>query len=214
VRGAVWALLGLALGLRAVPRARRRIAALRVSGTVFGHGNVAASPIAVPFLATACAATAWRFADLHEGDLAMAARAVLVSAAAILTLVDIDTHVIPRGSVTWAAVLSFPLLGMAAVVDEGSVAGVAAGALVMWALLWVLAVVSRGDLGGGDVSLGFLLGGHLGLLDLWDVPRALFAAFMLGGVWAIGLLVTGRGRRTRFAFGPFLIVGALVVLLR
>jgi leader peptidase (prepilin peptidase)/N-methyltransferase len=214
VRGAVWALLGLALGMRAVPRARRRIASLRVSGTVFGHGNAAASAVAVPLLAATCAALLWRAAAVHEGDLAMAARAVLVSAAAILTLVDIDTHVIPRGSVTWAAMLSFPLLGMSAVVDEGSVAGVAAGALAMWALLWMLAVVSRGDLGGGDVSLGFLLGGHLGLLDLWDVPRALLAAFLLGGVWAVGLLVTGRSRRTRFAFGPFLIVGALAVLLR
>ncbi len=214
MRGAVWALLGLALGMRAVPRARRRIASLRVSGTVFGHGNAAASPVAVPLLAATCAALLWRAAAVHEGDLAMAARAVLVSAATILTLVDIDTHVIPRGSVTWAAVLSFPLLGMSAVVDEGSVVGVAAGALTMWVLLWMLAVVSRGDLGGGDVSLGFLLGGHLGLLDLWDVPRALLAAFLLGGVWAVGLLVTGRSRRTRFAFGPFLIVGALAVLLR
>lgn len=214
MRGAVWALLGLALGLRAVPRARRRVSSLRASGTVFGRGEAATSAVAVPIAALACAVVLWRFTAIHDGDLAMVARAVLVSAMAILTLVDIDTHVIPRGTVTWATVLSFPLLGMSAVVDEGSVVGIAAGALSMWALLWLLAIVSRGDLGGGDVSLGFLLGGHLGLLDPWDVPRALLAAFVLGGVWAVGLLATGRGRRTRFAFGPFLIVGALVVLLR
>ena len=214
MRGAVWALLGLALGLRAVPRARRRIASLRASGTVFGRGDATTSAVAVPLAALACAGVLWRFTEIHDGDLAMAARAVLVSAAAVLTFVDIDTHVIPRVTVTLAGVFSFPLLGMSALLDEGSVAGIVVGALAMWALLWLMAALSRGDLGGGDVSLGFLLGGHLGLLDPWDVPRALFAAFVLGGVWAVGLLATGRGRRTRFAFGPFLIVGALVVLLR
>lgn len=214
MRSTVWALLGVALGLRSVPRARRRVAALRLSGTVFGHGTATTSGWAVPLMTLVCAGVMWRFTIVHEGDMVMVARAVLVSTAAILTLVDIDTHVIPRGSVTWAGVLSFPLLGVSAVTDEGSVVGIVVGALGMWVLLRILAVMSRGDLGGGDVSLGFLLGGHLGFLDLWDVPRALFVAFILGGVWAVALLIGGRSRRTRFAFGPFLIVGALVVLLR
>jgi leader peptidase (prepilin peptidase)/N-methyltransferase len=43
----------------------------------------------------------------------------------------------------------------------------------------------------------------------------LIAAFFVGGLFAVALLVTRKANRnTHFAFGPFLIVGTLVAVLR
>lgn len=214
MRDLVWALLGLAVGVRSVPVSRRRIARLRASGSTFGSGRATESPLVVPVMAALCAVAGWQLAVRHDGDWTVAAHTVLLAACATLTLVDIDTHVLPRGIVVGATLVSFPLLLVAAIVDDGSFAGVLFGAFVMWALFSLLAVLSRGDLGGGDVTLAFLLGGHLGLVDLVDVARATGLSFVLAGLFALALLATGRGRRTRFAFGPFLVVGSLVLVVR
>ena len=42
----------------------------------------------------------------------------------------------------------------------------------------------------------------------------LFGGFLLGGLWGIALLATGRaGRRSAIPFGPFMLLGALVAVL-
>jgi leader peptidase (prepilin peptidase)/N-methyltransferase len=41
----------------------------------------------------------------------------------------------------------------------------------------------------------------------------LASGFILGGIWALALIVTGKANRSsRIAFGPFLCVGAVVTL--
>jgi len=60
-----------------------------------------------------------------------------------------------------------------------------------------------------------LLGMYLGWISYEALVVGLVTAFMVGGVFALLLLITRRANRaTRFAFGPFLIVGALVAVLR
>jgi leader peptidase (prepilin peptidase)/N-methyltransferase len=85
----------------------------------------------------------------------------------------------------------------------------------MWALLFLVRVLSRGDMGGGDVSLGACLGLYLGWASSTAVFVALLASFVVGGGVALTLLTLGKADgKTHFPFGPCLIVGSLVAVLR
>lgn len=77
--------------------------------------------------------------------------------------------------------------------------------------LYLLRLVSRGGMGGGDVKLAFCLGMWLGMEG---VVLALFLAFFSGGVVAFCLLLFGRRKRdARIAFAPFLALGAASAML-
>jgi prepilin signal peptidase PulO-like enzyme (type II secretory pathway) len=39
---------------------------------------------------------------------------------------------------------------------------------------------------------------------------AIVAGIIIGGVMAVGLLLSGRGRKTTFAYGPALAIGGVV----
>ena len=133
-----------------------------------------------------------------------------------LAIIDIDTHLLPRRIVYRTIALALPLLIVAAIFDDaGSVIGMFIGGFSLWVFLRVCEVLSRGGIGGGDVALAGLLGMYLGWLSYEAVVVAVLAAFVLGGVFAAILLVLRRANRgTRIAFGPFLIAGALIAVLR
>jgi leader peptidase (prepilin peptidase)/N-methyltransferase len=64
-------------------------------------------------------------------------------------------------------------------------------------------------MGLGDVKLAGVLGIALGWVGWGAVVVGGFAAFLLGGVFGIALMVTRRaGRRTGIPFGPWMILGA------
>jgi len=79
-----------------------------------------------------------------------------------------------------------------------SLLGIAAGG----GLPFIVIVLSRGGMGGGDIRLGALIGAFLG----WQLALlSFFMAVVLGGVAATALLIAGRkGRKDRIPFGPFL----------
>ena len=84
----------------------------------------------------------------------------------------------------------------------------AAGAFVVLA---VLAILGRGALGGGDVKMMAALGLWFGVNGI--ITTACIG-FIVGGVAAvIFLLLKIHGRKDYFAFGPFLIIGAVVAWL-
>ncbi len=78
------------------------------------------------------------------------------------------------------------------------------------AFLLVLAFISRGGMGGGDIKFAAVIGLFLG----W--PNGLFAIFlgcMLAGLVGIVLLLTRiKGRKDAIPFGPFLCAGALATI--
>jgi len=126
--------------------------------------------------------------------------AVLVA----VTFIDIDHMLILNRVVLPAAAL-----GLAASVAltpsrwwEYLVAG--SGAALF---LFVVALLWPGGMGLGDVKLALLLGFVLGV----EVIVAMFAAFLVGGLVGIGLLVVGkRSRKDRIPFGPFLALGGII----
>jgi len=77
--------------------------------------------------------------------------------------------------------------------------------------IWLIYFLSKEKaMGLGDVYLaailGFLLGWQKGFL-------ALYLAFVLGGIIGLFLILFGRKKlKSKIAFGPFLVIGALVML--
>ncbi|KKQ37679.1 MAG: Type 4 prepilin-like protein leader peptide-processing enzyme PilD [Candidatus Roizmanbacteria bacterium GW2011_GWA2_37_7] len=84
------------------------------------------------------------------------------------------------------------------------------GVAVMAPLLAVFLLTKGRGMGFGDVKLTFVIGVILGMVSGY---LALYIGFVSGGIIGALLLVTKRGKRkTKIAFGPFLILGFYVML--
>jgi len=147
---------------------------------------------------------AWRWFGLSLGAL----RAWLFALIMVIVLfVDLDHRIIPN-PVTYPG-LALGLLLALPTGPRGFLAS-AVAALGAGLLFFLIAVVSRGGMGGGDVKLAAVMGAFLG----WPVIAAgLFISFTLGGLVGLALLASGRRRRKDpVPFGPFLAVGGLAAL--
>ena len=216
MRFIIWAVVGLLSGWRAFVLAQRDVVRLRATGETYGSGRVTEFD-GLSFVVALTSASLWGQSALRfENDITVLAMGLLSVIGLRLLLIDVDTHLLPSGIVYRTIAIAVPLLTIAAFEDSyGSVGGMVLGALIMWCAMKVLEVLSRGDLGGGDVTLSLLLGLYLGWLSLESIATALVFAFASAGLFAVLLLVLRRaGRRTHIAFGPFLIAGTLFAVLR
>jgi len=91
------------------------------------------------------------------------------------------------------------------------VANAALGGAVGFVILFLIAIVSRGGMGWGDVKLAALIGLATGF------PLVFFSLIMgaiLGGIVAVALVIAKkRNRRETIPFGPFLALAAMITLL-
>jgi len=137
---------------------------------------------------------------------------------AALAHVDLDVHRLPDLIVLPSYPISFVLLLVPTLVTgQGGllVRAVLAG-LALFTLYLVLALVSPGGggLGFGDVKLAGVLGLFLGWVGWSPVVVSVMAAFLIGGLLALTLLLLRRASRSsHIAFGPAMILGAWVALL-
>lgn len=85
------------------------------------------------------------------------------------------------------------------------------GGLVLSSLLFVLIIlVSKGGMGGGDVTLIGSLGFILGIKNIF---LTIFLSFILGAIISIILLVTKiREKKDPIPFGPFIILGFFITV--
>lgn len=82
------------------------------------------------------------------------------------------------------------------------------GAFCVSVPMLLIALISEGGFGGGDIKLMAAGGMFLGR-DI--IVFAAVTAVFLGGAYCLFLLASGRaGRRTGFAFGPFLCAGMVI----
>lgn len=85
------------------------------------------------------------------------------------------------------------------------------GGLVLSSLLFVLIIlVSKGGMGGGDVTLIGSLGFILGIKNIF---LTIFLSFILGAIISVILLITKiKGKKDPIPFGPFIILGFFITL--
>lgn len=82
------------------------------------------------------------------------------------------------------------------------------GAVVGFGILYIIAVVSKGGMGGGDIKLFFVIGLVLGTVQ---TLLTLFLAALIGSI--IGILILkkkGQGRKTPVPFGPSIAIAAII----
>jgi prepilin signal peptidase PulO-like enzyme (type II secretory pathway) len=126
----------------------------------------------------------------------------LLGALGAIVVVDLTTRLIPD-TLTLPGIV-YGLLLAAGVAGGPSLAQAGLGALVGGGALLLLAIVSRGGVGGGDIKLVAMLGAAMG----WEGALIAFAlSQLLGGVVALGLLVAGLAHRRKV-----LPIGAIIAL--
>jgi leader peptidase (prepilin peptidase) / N-methyltransferase len=136
-------------------------------------------------------------------------------AAAALTVIDVEHHRLPNRIVYPTYAAGLVLLGVAAAVDADGGAylrGLVAMA-VLCGLFLLLALLSPGALGLGDVKLAGLLGLYLGYLGAGRLALGMAVGVASGAVAALALLAARRvGWRSELAYGPALLAGSVVAV--
>jgi leader peptidase (prepilin peptidase)/N-methyltransferase len=142
---------------------------------------------------------------------ALAAYCALFAGLAAASVVDARLGIVPRSILypTFAA-MAVGLAAASAVdshwrpLGEAAIGGAAAFA-VFFALWWFF---PRG-LGYGDVRLAGVMGAGLGWIGFGEIYVGFLAGFLAGTVVGLAVMARqGTGRKTRFAFGPALSIGA------
>jgi leader peptidase (prepilin peptidase)/N-methyltransferase len=170
-------------------------------------------PIRYPLVELAAgllaAAAALRFGP---GGTALAA-AGLGLTLLVLTRIDIE-HLLLPDAITlpglWAGLLVN--LGGAFTDLRSAVIGAMAGYLTLWLVYHLFKwLTGKEGMGYGDFKLLALLGAWLG----WQaLPACILIASLVGTVYAVGVILTGRGERQQpFPFGPFLAVAGWINLM-
>ncbi len=129
-----------------------------------------------------------------------------------LAAVDVSVNRLPDVLTLPLAVGTALLLGMAALFPHsgGDWPRALLGALVLSGAYGLLFLINRRGMGFGDVKLALALGAALGWYGWGVLFAGTFLGFLLGALYGVSLLVTGRAdRRTAMAFGPFMVLGAL-----
>lgn len=177
-----------------------------------------AAPISAryPLVEAGTAALFAAAAALLGPSWALPAVLYLAAVAVALALIDLDVHRLPDALVLPAYPVGAALLALASWhpggdADWGALGRAAVGGAALLALYLAAALVHPGGMGLGDVKLAGVLGMYLAWFGWGPLAVGGFAAFLLGGLYAVGLLVTRRaGRGSGIPFGPWMLAGAAV----
>lgn len=207
---ALFAVVGLPIGVFV----QRRLAA-----GAWRRADDATSPVpsfvwVPPVMAAVVGLVAWRTSALSWWT--TPAYLLLAVIGVCLAAIDSDVHRLPdRLTLHPLPALAVGLVVASAGLQQwGRLPLAAACGLLAGLAFLALALAVPSGLGLGDVKLALLLAVALGWLGVLTVIGWIFYGFLFGGLWALVLLLTRRAtRKTHVAFGPPLLLGALVALL-
>ena len=132
------------------------------------------------------------------------------------SLIDITTHRLTRSVTMRAAFIGGPLLSIAAIANNlpGKIGVMVLSFTATLLTFMTLSLASKRGIGAGDVRLAAVVAMFLGYLGAQYVFQGLALGFVLGGLVALLLLIGRKAtRNTRIAFGPYICIGAMAVVL-
>jgi leader peptidase (prepilin peptidase)/N-methyltransferase len=137
----------------------------------------------------------------------------LAGASVALAVIDLEHHRLPNAIVLPSYAVGGALLAASSILvgDWEAIVRAAIGLASLFAFYLIAALSYPGGMGFGDVKLAGVLGLYLAWLGWGEFAVGAFAAFLLGGVFAVVLLVTRRVHRTvGIPFGPWMLAGTWV----
>ncbi|MFY9175048.1 MAG: prepilin peptidase [Peptococcia bacterium] len=146
----------------------------------------------------------WQFGLTYQG----LAGLFLFSLFLAIALIDLEHYIIPNGLVLALLVggVIYHFLGQDLTIIQRLI-----GLAVGFAVPVVIALISRGGMGGGDIKLMATMGFWLGF---GGILITLFIAALIGSIIGIALIISGRKKRKDpIPFGPFLVIGFLLIFL-
>lgn len=203
----------------ACPRCGHKIRAyenIPIASYLFLRGRCSAckAPISIRYpvvealsgILAAC--VAWRFGY----NLQMVAALIFTWSLIALTVIDIDTQLLPDN-------ITLPLIWLGLLVNLNSgftplpsaVIGAAAGYVALWTVYWLFKLATgKEGMGYGDFKLLAAIGAWLG----WKMlPGVILLSSLVGAIVGIGLIAFARhGRNTPIPFGPYLAAAGLIAL--
>jgi len=134
--------------------------------------------------------------------------ALLISSLLMIAVIDFDHKIIPN-SITLPGILTGLGLSFWAlpIAPLDSLIGLFAGGI----FFYLVALISKGGMGGGDIKLIAMIGAFLG----WQgVFFTILVGALAGSVVGLSLMSLGKkGRKDKVPFGPFLALGAILYIL-
>ena len=153
----------------------------------------------------------WKFGVSKQVLIILASLAVIPVFSMLLavTVVDFQTRRIP--DVLILTLLVCAVLQVLLLTEPGLLAA-GLGLLICGGIFYVIATLRHGAIGMGDVKLAAAIGALLGFPVALE---GLFLGIVFGGLTAAVLLLTKRvGRKDPIAYGPYLALGAWIVLVQ
>jgi leader peptidase (prepilin peptidase)/N-methyltransferase len=166
------------------------------------------------------AARLWPLTDVPTEALPLVSRLLslvaflwLAGVSVALAVIDLEHHRLPNAIVLPSYAVGGALLAASSILvgDWSALVRAAIGLASLFAFYLIAALSYPGGMGFGDVKLAGVLGLYLAWLGWGEFAVGAFAAFLLGGLFAVALLATRRVQRTGgIPFGPWMLAGAWV----
>jgi leader peptidase (prepilin peptidase)/N-methyltransferase len=146
----------------------------------------------------------------------LTAAAWLIVLGVPLSVIDLKVHRLPDALTgpAYAGVMAFLAVAATGADTWAPLGRAALGGAVLAAGFLLLAVLSKGQIGLGDCKAAAVTGTLLAWYGWGQLLTGALAGFLLTGVYGVCLLAARAAtRRSSIPFGPFLLAGALLVVL-
>lgn len=130
---------------------------------------------------------------------------ILFSGLVVCSMIDFDHKIIPDSVLVVLTAAVLPILVIQSI--ESLISGII-GFLLGGGLLFIIALLSKGGMGGGDVKFAAVLGLYLG----WQkILLVFFIAFVAGSIFGLmWAFIKKKSLKSAIPFGPFLSAAAVV----
>lgn len=131
---------------------------------------------------------------------------LLISVLMVISIIDMEYYIIPNKLIVFVL-----FLGMIFVIFTGepTILSALIGFAATFSFLLVLALASRGGMGGGDIKLAAVIGVCLGWPN--GITAVLLGCLLAGLTGLLLILLQVKSRKDLIPFGPFLATGTLIM---